>query len=60
MKLSKRSEYGLRALQNLATLHGQGPIRTRDLAGDNGIPLKFLEQILLTLKHAGIAGITLC
>jgi Rrf2 family protein len=54
MKLSKRSEYGLRALQDLAAHYGQGPIRTRDLAKNNRIPLKFLEQILLTLNHTGI------
>ena len=54
MKLSRRSEYGLRALQDLAAHYGQGPVRTRDLAENNRIPLKFLEQILLTLKHTGI------
>ena len=54
MRLSKRSEYGLRALQDLAGQHGQGPIHTGDLAEKNRIPLKFLEQILLTLKNAGI------
>ena len=54
MKLSKRSEYGLRALQELATRRGQGPTRARDLAIRNVIPLKFLEQILLDLRYAGI------
>lgn len=54
MRLSKRSEYGLRALQDLAAHHGQGPVRAQDLAEVNRIPVKFLEQILLTLKHADI------
>lgn len=54
MKLSRRSEYGLRALQALAASYGEGPLPTRDLAESNRIPVKFLEQILLQLKHAGI------
>jgi Rrf2 family protein len=54
MKLSRRSEYGLRALQSLAASYGDGPLPTRDLAESNRIPVKFLEQILLQLKHAGI------
>ncbi|MDY6876533.1 MAG: Rrf2 family transcriptional regulator [Chloroflexota bacterium] len=54
MKLSKRGEYGLRALQDLAAHHGEGPIRNKDLAERNNIPPRFLEQILLTLKHGQI------
>ena len=51
MKLSKRGEYGLRALQDLATHHGEGPIPNKLLAERNNIPPRFLEQILLTLQH---------
>jgi len=54
MKLSKRGEYGLRALQDLAKYHGDGPIPNKDLAERNNIPARFLEQILLTLKHGRI------
>jgi Rrf2 family protein len=54
MKLSKRGEYGLRALQDLAAHHGIGPVSNKDLAERNNIPPKFLEQILLTLKHGQI------
>jgi Rrf2 family protein len=54
VKLSKRGEYGLRALQDLAVHYGQGPMPNRDLAGRNNIPPRFLEQILLTLKHGQI------
>jgi Rrf2 family cysteine metabolism transcriptional repressor len=54
MKLSKRGEYGLRALQDLTVHHGGGPIPNKDLAERNNIPPKFLEQILLTLKHGQI------
>jgi len=51
MKLSKRGEYGLRALQDLAAHYGEGPIPNKILAERNNIPPRFLEQIMLTLKH---------
>jgi Rrf2 family cysteine metabolism transcriptional repressor len=51
MKLSKRGEYGLRALQDLAAHYGEGPIPNNLLAERNNIPPRFLEQIMLTLKH---------
>ena len=54
MKLSKRGEYGLRALQDLARNLDEGPVRSKDLARRNNIPRKFLEQIMLTLKHGRI------
>ena len=54
MRLSKRGEYGLRALQDLAVHYGEGPVRNKDLARRNNIPPRFLEQILLTLKHGRI------
>jgi Rrf2 family protein len=54
MKLSKRGEYGLRALQDLARHHGEEPVPNKELAERNNIPTRFLEQILLTLKHGRI------
>ena len=54
MKLSKRGEYGLRALQDLAAHYGEGPVPNKELAERNNIPSRFLEQILLTLKHGHI------
>lgn len=54
MKLSKRSEYGLRALQDLAAHYGSRPIPAKELAERNEVPHKFLEQIMLTLKRGHI------
>lgn len=51
MKLSKRGEYGLRALQDLTIHYNEGPIPNKVLAKRNNIPSRFLEQIMLTLKH---------
>jgi Rrf2 family protein len=61
MKLSKRGEYGLRAMIDLATalqaqngISNGGVVQIREIAERQHIPAKFLEQILLTLKNAGL------
>jgi Rrf2 family protein len=59
MRLSRRSEYGLRALVDLVRHRDAGPVPLATLAGRNNLPPKFLEQILATLKHAGIVRTTL-
>jgi Rrf2 family protein len=59
MRLSRRSEYGLRALIDLVRHEGEGPIALTTLATRNRLPVKFLEQIMATLKHAGIVRTTL-
>ncbi len=56
MKLSKRGEYGLRALQDLTRHQDEGPISNKVLAKRNNIPDRFLEQIMLTLKHGRIVN----
>ncbi len=53
MKLSRRSDYALRALFNLADRYQQGPVSIRELAERNDIPRRFLEQIMLDLKAKG-------
>jgi Rrf2 family protein len=59
MRLSRRSEYGLRALIDLVRHDGEGPIPLTTLATRNRLPVKFLEQIMATLKHGGIVRTTL-
>jgi Rrf2 family cysteine metabolism transcriptional repressor len=59
MRLSRRSEYGLRALIDLVRHDGEGPIALTTLANRNRLPIKFLEQIMATLKHAGVVRTTL-
>ena len=54
MKVSKRGQYGMRALCHLAETHGTGVVQIREIARREAIPAKFLEGILLELKHAGI------
>ena len=59
MRLSRRSEYGLRALTDLVRHQDQGPIALATLAQRNRLPPKFLEQIMSTLRHAGVVRTTL-
>lgn len=53
MRLSKKSEYGLRALLELTLVHGKATLQRQDIVARQHIPIEFLEQILLTLKRAG-------
>jgi len=55
VKLSKRGEYALRALINfgLAQAFGRPLLQVSELAEKEGLPIKFLEQILMQLKAAG-------
>jgi Rrf2 family protein len=59
MRLSRRSEYGLRTLVDLVRHDGTGPVALGVLAKRNNLPSKFLEQIMATLKHGGIVRTTL-
>ena len=52
MKLTCRSEYALLALAYLARCPGEGFVSVETIARAQGIPPKFLEQILLALKRA--------
>ena len=49
--LSKKTQYGLKALGYLAEKYGNGPVLIADIAEKKCIPIKFLESILLQLKQ---------
>src|ERR1700691_4754528 len=53
MRVSKRTDYALRALFTLVDHFGGAPIPIRELARRNDVPKKFLEQIMLQLKAQG-------
>jgi Rrf2 family protein len=59
MRLSRRSEYGLRALTDLARTEPTVTVPLATLAKRNNLPPKFLEQIMATLKRGGIVRTTL-
>ena len=52
--LTRKGKYGLKAMIALARAHGRGPASIGDLAERERIPKKFLENILLVLKHRGL------
>jgi Rrf2 family protein len=52
--LSKKAKYALKALLFLTREEGKGPILISIIARQEGIPKKFLEQILLELRKQGI------
>lgn len=54
MKLSKKAEYAMRALLAMARAPETSTFAIQDIAVNEKIPLKFLEQILLTLKNGGL------
>ncbi|MGO9199562.1 MAG: RrF2 family transcriptional regulator [Limisphaerales bacterium] len=53
MRVSKKTDYALRALFTLVEHLGRGPIPIRELSRRNDVPKKFLEQILLAMKKRG-------
>jgi Rrf2 family protein len=53
LRISKKTDYALRALLTLADHYGGAPIPIRELARRNDVPKPFLEQIMLDLKEQG-------
>ncbi|MGH2953989.1 MAG: RrF2 family transcriptional regulator [Solirubrobacterales bacterium] len=54
MRISAKADYAVRAALELAASPDREPIKGEKLAESQGIPLQFLEHILLELKHAGL------
>ena len=52
--ISKRTQYGIKAVLNLARRYGNGPVLIATLSQEETIPIKFLELILLNLKGQGL------
>jgi len=54
MRVSAKTDYALRAAVELAAAPEGTPVKGERLATSQTIPLRFLENILLQLRHAGI------
>ncbi len=54
MRISSKGEYGLRALFDLAQHYGEGPVQSRDIHLRQGIDENYLNQILISLRKAGL------
>ncbi|HJT22137.1 MAG TPA: Rrf2 family transcriptional regulator [Nitrospira sp.] len=56
MKVSQRSTYGIMAAVDLAMQSGTSPIQAKAIARRQGIPARFLEQVLHAMKNAGLVS----
>lgn len=54
MRISSKGDYGLRALFDLAQHYGKGPVQSEAIATRQGIPVNYLNQLLILLRKAGL------
>ncbi|MCC7201556.1 MAG: Rrf2 family transcriptional regulator [Nitrospirae bacterium] len=54
MRFSVKSEYAVTAVLDVAGHSDKGPVHVRSIAGRHAIPVRFLEQVMASLKKAGI------
>jgi Rrf2 family protein len=53
MKISTKIRYGTRAMVELASHYGEGPLELKEIAKKESISLKYLEQVIIPLRTAG-------
>jgi Rrf2 family protein len=56
MKLTTKSRYGVRAMFHIAYHAGGLPAQIKDISGRQRVSARYLEQIFMKLKRAGILG----
>jgi Rrf2 family transcriptional regulator, cysteine metabolism repressor len=54
MYISSKGEYGIRALFDLAQHYGSGPVQSRDIRVRQKLDENYLNQILISLRKAGM------
>jgi Rrf2 family protein len=54
MKISTKTRYGTRAMVDIGEHYGEGPVSLRELAERQGVSMKYMEQIVPSLKAAGL------
>ncbi len=54
MKISTKVRYGARAMLELATHYGKGPIELKEIARKEDLSVKYLEQVIIPLRTAGL------
>ncbi|HBC95535.1 MAG TPA: Rrf2 family transcriptional regulator, partial [Clostridium sp.] len=54
MKLSTRGRYGLKAMYQLATHYGKGPIPLKQIADEENLSESYLEQLVSQLRKEGL------
>lgn len=54
MKVGTRSHYGVRAMVELARVHGGTPLSLTEIAAREGLSIPYLEQLVIPLRRAGL------
>lgn len=54
MRLSTKGHYGMHAMMDLGSRYGQGSVLLRDLCELHGFSEKYVEQLLRSLRQAGL------
>jgi len=54
MRISAKGEYAIKAMLDLAMHRGRTLVPIQEIAGRQGIPQRYLEQVLLALKRTGL------
>jgi Rrf2 family protein len=54
MRISTKIRYGTRAMLELASHYGEGPIELKEIAKKENISLKYLEQVIIPFRSAGL------
>lgn len=55
---STRGEYGVRLMVELARHHGTGPVSLAEIAEHEALPRPYLEQLVVSLRAAGLVTST--
>lgn len=54
MRISAKGEYAIKAVLDLSLHHDRGLVPIQEIATRQAIPQRYLEQVLLSLKRAGL------
>jgi Rrf2 family protein len=54
VQVNAKVDYALRAMAELASAETDAPVKAETISKAQAIPLKFLENIMLELRHAGL------
>jgi Rrf2 family protein len=54
MKISTKIRYGARAVLELASHYGEGPLELKEIAKKENISIKYLEQVIIPLRTSGL------
>ena len=55
---STKGEYGVRLMVQLGVRHGTGPASLAEIAADEELPRAYLEQLVMSLRDAGLVAST--